>query len=130
MVRRSHSHLGTTSRHQLTEHAFFGSGEEAGVPGKITYTGRTCKLHTERPQLGIVPGTLLLCGDGANDYTFKLQTKSSNLRKQDLLSQREINDVQQRFYGRREPGRQVEGHTLSSPPENGYQAPSENPDSH
>jgi len=24
------------------------------------YTGRTCKLHTERPQLGLEPGTLLL----------------------------------------------------------------------
>jgi len=24
------------------------------------YTGRTCKLHTERPQVGIEPGTLSL----------------------------------------------------------------------
>jgi len=30
------------------------------------YTGRTCKLHTERPELGFEPGTLLLWGDGAN----------------------------------------------------------------
>jgi len=33
------------------------------------YTGRTCKLHTERPQPGIEPGTLLLLGDGANHHT-------------------------------------------------------------
>jgi len=25
-----------------------------------TYTGRTCKLHTERPQPGVEPGTLSL----------------------------------------------------------------------
>ena len=25
-----------------------------------TYTGKTCKLHTERPQLGVKPGTLSL----------------------------------------------------------------------
>jgi len=33
------------------------------------YMGRTCKLHTERPQSGLEPGTLLLCGDGANHHT-------------------------------------------------------------
>jgi len=32
------------------------------------YTGRTCRLPTERPQLGIEPGTLLLRGDGANHH--------------------------------------------------------------
>ena len=34
-----------------------------------TYTGRTCKLHTERPQLGVEPGTLLLWGNSANHHT-------------------------------------------------------------
>jgi len=33
------------------------------------YTGRTCKLHTEKPQLGVEPGTLSLCGDAANHHT-------------------------------------------------------------
>jgi len=37
-------------------------GRELKYPGR-TYTGRTCKLHTERPQLGFKPGTLLLRGD-------------------------------------------------------------------
>ena len=33
--------------------------EEAGVPGENpAYTGRTCKLHTERPQVGIEPLTV------------------------------------------------------------------------
>ena len=32
------------------------------------YTGRTCKLHTEMPQLRFAPGTLLLCGDNANHH--------------------------------------------------------------
>ena len=32
-----------------------------------SYTGRTCKLHTERP--GFKPGMLLLWGDGANHHT-------------------------------------------------------------
>ena len=31
-----------------------------------TYTGRTCKVHTERPQMRFEAGTLLLRGDGAN----------------------------------------------------------------
>ena len=41
---------------------FLGGGKKPGVPGEKThaYTGRTCKLHIERPQLGIEPGTLLL----------------------------------------------------------------------
>jgi len=34
-----------------------------------TYTGRTCKLHAERPQLGFETGTLLLLGDGVNHHT-------------------------------------------------------------
>ena len=33
------------------------------------YTGRTCKLHTGRPQPGVEPGTLSLWGDGANHHT-------------------------------------------------------------
>ena len=37
----------------------FGWWEEAGVPEKThAYTGRTCKLHTERPQPVVEPGTL------------------------------------------------------------------------
>jgi len=35
----------------------------------LTYTGRTCKLHTERPQPRFEPGTLLLWGDSANQNT-------------------------------------------------------------
>jgi len=39
--------------------AVIGRWEEAGLPGEpTTYTGRTCKLYTERPQLGFDPGTL------------------------------------------------------------------------
>jgi len=39
----------------------FGSGRKLEYPEKThTYTARTCKLHTERPQPGIEPGTLLL----------------------------------------------------------------------
>ena len=33
------------------------------------YTGRTCKLHTERPQVGVGPGTLSLWGVGDNHHT-------------------------------------------------------------
>ena len=33
------------------------------------YMWRKCKLHTERPQLGIKHGTLLLRGDGADHHT-------------------------------------------------------------
>ena len=36
---------------------------------KLEYPERTCKLHTERPQPGVEPGTLLLWGDGANHHT-------------------------------------------------------------
>ena len=46
--------------------------------------------------------------------------------KQNLLSQLEIDKVQQRCYSKEEPGRQVWGDTLSS--KNGYQVPLESPD--
>ncbi len=43
--------------------------EEAGIlRGTHTDTGRTCKLHTERPQLSIEPRTLLLVGDSDNHW--------------------------------------------------------------
>uniref|UniRef100_A0A3Q3KDK6 ZP domain-containing protein n=1 Tax=Monopterus albus TaxID=43700 RepID=A0A3Q3KDK6_MONAL len=38
----------------------FGLWEEAGVPGENPSTGRTCKLHTERSQVGPEPGTFSL----------------------------------------------------------------------
>ena len=48
----------------------FGWWEEAGVPGEnAMHMGRTCKLHTERPQLRVEPGTLLPWGNGANHHT-------------------------------------------------------------
>jgi len=34
-----------------------------------TVTGRTCKPPTERTQLRLEPGTLLLLGNGANHHT-------------------------------------------------------------
>jgi len=40
---------------------FLDSGRKLDYPERThTYTGRTCKLHTERPQAGIEPGTLSL----------------------------------------------------------------------
>jgi len=40
---------------------FLGGGRKPKyLKGTHAYTGRTCKLHTERPQLGVEPGTLLL----------------------------------------------------------------------
>jgi len=46
-------------------HVFAGR-EEAREPRENPYSARTCKLQTERPQQGFEPGTLFLCGDGAN----------------------------------------------------------------
>ena len=44
------------------------------------YTGRTCKLHTERSQSGVEPVTLSLWSDGANHHTFQaFRTKLFNL---------------------------------------------------
>ena len=38
---------------------FLDSGRKPEYPERThAYTGRTCKLHTERPQAGIDPGTL------------------------------------------------------------------------
>ena len=46
---------------------FLDGGRKPEYPERThAYTGRTYKLHTERPQLGLEPGTLLLCGNGAN----------------------------------------------------------------
>jgi len=60
----------------------------------------------------------------------QLMTQCSNVIKWNLLSQLVIDEVQQRCNGNGEPGRQVRGHTSpSSPPEYGYQAPLDSPDS-
>jgi len=49
---------------------FLDSGREPEYPERTnTYTGRTCKLHTERPQPGVEPGTLWLQGNGVNRHT-------------------------------------------------------------
>ena len=42
----------------------FGQWEEARVPRENPRI-----LHTEKPQVGIEPGTLLLWGDSANHHT-------------------------------------------------------------
>jgi len=40
---------------------FLDGGRKLEYPERAhAYTGRACKLHTERPQLGVEPGTLLL----------------------------------------------------------------------
>ena len=40
---------------------FLDSGRKPEYPERThAYTGRTCKLHTERPQPGVEPGTLSL----------------------------------------------------------------------
>jgi len=42
---------------------FLDGGRKPEYPERTHgYTGRTCKLHTERPQLGVEPGTLSLWG--------------------------------------------------------------------
>ena len=46
---------------------FLDDGRKLEYPER--YTGRTCKLHTERPQLGVEPGTLSLWGNSANHHT-------------------------------------------------------------
>jgi len=49
---------------------FLDGGRKPEYPERTqTNTGRTYKLHTERPQLGFEPGTLLLWSDGANHHT-------------------------------------------------------------
>ena len=49
---------------------FLDGGRKPEYPERThAYTGRTCKLHTERPQVGVEPGTLSLWGDGANHHT-------------------------------------------------------------
>ena len=49
---------------------FLDGGRKSEDPERThTYTWRTCKLHTERPQPGVEPGTLLLWGNGANHHT-------------------------------------------------------------
>ena len=46
---------------------FLDGGSKPEYPERThAYTGRICKLHTERPQLGIESETLSLWGDGAN----------------------------------------------------------------
>jgi len=47
---------------------FWGDGRKLEYLER-TYTYRTCKLHTERSQPGIEPGTLLLWGKSANHHT-------------------------------------------------------------
>jgi len=40
---------------------FLDGGRKPEYPERThAYTGRTCRLHTERPQVGIEPGTFLL----------------------------------------------------------------------
>jgi len=40
---------------------FLEGGRKPEYPERThAYTGRICKLHTERPQPGVEPGTLLL----------------------------------------------------------------------
>jgi len=40
---------------------FLDGGRKLEYPERThAYTGRTCKLHTERPQVGVKPGTLSL----------------------------------------------------------------------
>ena len=48
---------------------FLDGGRKPEYPERTHAIRRTCKLHTERPQVGIEPGTLLLWGDGANHHT-------------------------------------------------------------
>jgi len=44
---------------------FFDGGRKPEYPERThTYTGRTCKIHTGRPQPGVGPGTFWLWGDG------------------------------------------------------------------
>ncbi len=55
----------------------------------------------------------------------QLMAQCSNIRKWELLSQLEIDEVQWTSYGKGKPGQQVRGGMSSSPPhlEVGYQAP-------
>lgn len=57
----------------------------------------------------------------------QLLAQCSNIRNRNLLSQLEINEIQQRCYGKGERGRQVSGEMSSSSPqpEIGYQAPTD-----
>jgi len=49
----------------------FGQWKELEYRGWThSYTWKTCKLHTEKPQPGFKPGTLLLWGDGASIWVF------------------------------------------------------------
>ena len=51
-------------------HVFFNSGRKPEFLERThACMGRTCKLHTERPQPGFKPATFMLWGDGANHHT-------------------------------------------------------------
>ena len=73
VTRLSQGHTETNNHaHLLKDHLespinitcmFLGGGRKPEYPERThTYTGRTCKRHTERPQLRFKPGTLLLWG--------------------------------------------------------------------
>jgi len=56
---------------------FLDGGRKPDYPERThAYTGRTYKLHTERPQVGIEPG-----GDGANHHTAVQPLFFNSLRK-------------------------------------------------
>ena len=59
---RSHSLLRTILESPISLTCMFlDGGRKPEYPERThAYTGRTCKLHTERPQVGIEPGTLSL----------------------------------------------------------------------
>jgi len=49
---------------------FLDGGRKLENPERThAHTGRTCRLLTETPQLGLEPGTLSLPGDGADHHT-------------------------------------------------------------
>ena len=67
----SHSLQGTNLETPINlTFMFLDGGKKPEYPERThAYTGRTCKLHTERPQLGVEPETLSLWGNGANHHT-------------------------------------------------------------
>jgi len=66
----------------------FGRWEEAGVPERThAYTGRTCRLHTERPQPGWTWNPLLW-GDGADHHTTVQPIFKSNKSNKSFMKEK------------------------------------------
>jgi len=70
----------------------FGGWEEENLPAPVrthAYTGRTCILHTEKPQLGFEPRALLTVVPTTPPCSYAVYYADSNGSTRYLLSEKE-----------------------------------------